>query len=422
MNGETIRAYSLSILFGSLTTASFLCLCLGALSTGCAAVQSEHEPSPRAAIGANGPPERVSHTRGRQTLACTDSPAPERRTSLAFRTMSFDDIRLHCAEQSTATSEDDLASWSLLSGGQWYGIEKKGWDFEKRISSVEIAGQRAVELRVNATAGSTAHGGRMDKLMVRLFGRFATRAAEPEFGRPLFYRFDVLLPDDFESPEDDSVLIIWQLWQGSPFGPPVAVSIGPSRQLRLLIRNDETTAMPGAEPILLYESEPLTRAIWHRVVLEINPIHASSPLLQGSDGRCRCEPTGGAPGSVALWLDAEQSPRIREHLFVGYDPGCFANYHGAFPRTDPACTNPGPAYRRRASTGEPSAGTHPNPVLSPSFGIYRHRQAREHVLFFDNVRVAPSWNDATLARVAGTPRQEEVLGGIEHLLAGLEAE
>lgn len=280
------------------------------------------------------------------------------------RSLRFQDPAVVCSEPAE-DFDPNADRCALHSDARWFNLPMKGYRGEKRLTFAREASNRtAARFEIAATEprpGVVV----MDKLMVELYGLYGAREAMPTFGNTRYFALSVLVPAEFEPSSTGERFIFWQLWQGSPYSPPVRLELGEGRVLRLGLRDDETgggsVPRQGEGSDLLDVDADATAAgvqglepeVWHRIVIGVLPRHRGM----------------GTRGVVEVWVDEfdPARPRLRVEAFVGYDPEGWAGYA-------PNARRPG---QRR-----------PLPRFDSSFGIYRSRQARPQALLFSEVTVA----------------------------------
>jgi hypothetical protein len=260
----------------------------------------------------------------------------------------------------------------LYSDDQWFNVPMKGYRREKSLNFVHegFGGATIAEFRI-APTGPDADTA-MDKLMIEMYGVYARSDVMPTFDETRYYAFSLRLPPEFGAPGPGERFIIWQLWQGSPYSPPVRLEIGPGDVLRLGLRNDETGGK--SEPVLGPETDlreidrdprqsgvqALERDVWHRIVVGVLPRHAKMA----------------AHGVVKVWLDDLDPKRplvTIDDTFIGYNPDGWA----------------GTSSSQREADDE-----RPLPRFDTSFGVYRTRQLRTQALFFADVAVTSDFASA----------------------------
>lgn len=146
--------------------------------------------------------------------------------------------------------------------------------------------------------------------------------------------------------------LITQAWQGSPWGPPVALKFTKSSTnpytLRLCIRNMQT-GPDSATPDLTVWTGSMSSGVWHTVVIYITPRYNTN-------------------GEVKLWIDGT---RVVDWIGgIGYDPSqtylnsADGKYYGVENGLDVKC------------------------------GIYQPDANVAHTLYFDEIRFTNTYADA----------------------------
>lgn len=303
---------------------------------------------------------------GDPTMSCGEGLRPvAARRSLPLR-LDFEDVALDCTGGS-------LGRWSLRSDGAWFNVPLKGDPPPSALARVPGVGSgSALSFHLGPVE---PRPGAMEKVMVELYGRLGGGgAAMIPFGEERLISFRIRLPSSFEPPGPTDMLIVWQLWQGSPYGPPLRMEIDSQTRPVFLLLNDKTGSHPCAADlhcsppppyagvIELYRGAPLLRDEWHRVTISVLPRHVG----MGDDGRVR------------IWIDQPEleAPAYAGSAPLGYDPRGFASYPDAEPRGFP----------------------HPNDSLEVSLGLYRSTQVADQVITFDELCLRPSVADGCTDR------------------------
>jgi hypothetical protein len=162
-------------------------------------------------------------------------------------------------------------------------------------------------------------------------------------------------------PEAGEELIFEQWWQGSPFHPPVALTILNETDARaygwtdanvkgnfaLVLRDDEHNAWEkGPGRPRYFNLGPVETGRWRQWVIRVRP-----------------DPSG-KNGGVTVWLDGTEKLNLHQTA-VGYD-------RARYP------TKPTPAK-----------------TFAVDCCIYRHNGLAAQKFFFDEIKFADSWADAT---------------------------
>lgn len=181
------------------------------------------------------------------------------------------------------------------------------------------------------------------------------------FGQRRYVAFTIRIPSDSFGADRPGTKgpIVWQLWQGAPFGPAVAARVTTTRDDRtatmtFTIKNDATTPYPSAPP-LVAGSILLAKDHCTRLAIMVEPHAADSPT--------------GKQGHLVVWRYDAAAGRFQRALAwsgpIGYDPG-----------------NPKGFYRDRPGLKRPAR---PNRRFKMSIGLYRNRQATHHKMVFDDI-------------------------------------
>ena len=158
--------------------------------------------------------------------------------------------------------------WTLDADGSSYLCIKKGepatipW-----IAEGGLHGGHCLAIRLDPTSGPGPDHGR-DKINYRVVS--GHDASAPSFsGQTSYFGFAMKLDaKDFTPPPRGSTHYLFaQVWQGSPFGPPVALELVPGTDLAgggtpprfaVSIRNNQTGANPGARTVVVDPVGPTT--------------------------------------------------------------------------------------------------------------------------------------------------------------------
>lgn len=288
------------------------------------------------------------------TISCGAGLRPvASRRSLPLR-LDFENVALDC-------SDGSRGRWSLRSDGAWFNVPLKGDPAPGALTLVPGVGSgSALAFHLPPTAPRPRA---MEKVMVELYGRLGGGgAAMIPFGEERLISFRIRLPSSFEPPGPDDMLIVWQLWQGSPYGPPLRMEIDSEARPVFFLLNDKTGSHPcAANPrcsppapyagvIELYRGGPFSRDEWHRVIVAVLPRHL-----------------GLGEGEIQIWIDAVEldRPSYSGSAALGYDPRGFASYPEAEAR----------GFR------------HPNDALEVALGLYRNAQETDQTVLVDSARV-----------------------------------
>lgn len=172
------------------------------------------------------------------------------------------------------------------------------------------------------------------------------------FGIKRYTGFAVELPSaNFQIPT--AGLMIAQWWQGSPYGPPVRLEITNDTTdvvtWKIYILNNDTLGNPSATPIVL-NGGTIPFDTWTPFVIML------IPDFNGN-------------GQIKVWQNGIQV--IAWTGKVGYDPS-------TIPYKNP-----------------PSGTPNPNDAFDVFYGPYRNRQNTKQQMFFDEIKFADTYTEAT---------------------------
>jgi hypothetical protein len=216
----------------------------------------------------------------------------------------------------------------------------------------------ALVYEVRPTFGTLPNGEATDKLMHQLYGQPAPGVPGGnflQFDEVRYFGFAMMLSGSYFDPPIGQVMV-WQVWQGSPFGPPLAAVVVPTGgnalSLKFLVKNEFTSPYPSATPVTLGEFS-ISRGIWERLV-----VYVRTPQTPGGNGRVAVWQAYGEDGGAETFV-----LKFNQVVPFGYDP-----------------LNPQGFYSDR--TPMPT----PNSVFEVMFGLYRARQDAFHRVAFDAIR------------------------------------
>jgi hypothetical protein len=255
-----------------------------------------------------------------------------------------------------------------VAAAQSHECNLKGFESERfrEISSGEqFAGRQSIVYTVNGTSGLGPpktegldyFGNGTDKIHHWIVPKERTEDALMEFGRPYYFGFAFKIDKRSEVPVPGNGVIIFQVWQGPPFCPPLKVHLINLRDgfhFAVSGRNNVTGSNPSARWEIIQEGVPIEKDQWYRCVLKTVIRHHNMA----------------EPGQAEVWMAKGRGELQKTASWtgpIGYDPLTKANYDG---RTDVP---------------------YPRSDLVPTIGIYRERQLRQLTLYFDNVRYATDW-------------------------------
>jgi len=295
-------------------------------------------------VSSGQPSNRTVSSLAPVSLRCGES-LPHDRATRRPLILEFEELDLSCL------SED---RWAIAVDGGWFNVARKGTS-SAAFASCEGRVGRGLEVVVPPSDFSPTG---MDKVIIDLLGRYERPRSMLEFGQTHEIRFAFRLALDSELPAPGGRFLLFQLWQGAPFGPPLRVELEPDGTLAVYVLNDVTGSGPCASnpscaasdsrltgPISLVRQRPVQLGRWHEVILVVTPRHVAMEH----------------PGRVEVVIDGD---RTVDDVFVGFEPTGHAGYVGT-QRT-------------------------PNPVLEVGLGIYRTQQPRLHRVCFDDLFIMSS--------------------------------
>ncbi len=244
----------------------------------------------------------------------------------------------------------------------------KGFERERKVeisSSGAFMGKGGISYAVRKTGGAgpeetsglDVRGNGTDKVHHDVFPHLQ-RAQALRFGEERHIGFAFKIDQKTELP--DGEVIIFQLWQGSPFGPPFRLSLlNQSGRIAagIFVNNDVTGSNPSAHSETVEKGVKLQKGKWYRFVIKVNPSHHKMEK----------------EGEIEFWLAEGKKKFALIKAWkgrFGYDPKGNGNY-------------------ANKKTKHP-----PHPILFPTFGIYRERQERLVKVSFDNVLLAKTRESA----------------------------
>lgn len=242
-------------------------------------------------------------------------------------------LRLITAE-ATTINPDATAS----EAGRTYSVVKDGMPDPPWISSAHLAGAHALAFHVPTDA--SGHKQRIEYKIAH-----ASDADGLHFDNARYSGFAFKLGSD-PAPFLSSALI-WQAWQGAPWGPPASLKIiassAPPYRLKLAIRDSETGPDSKIEDKGLWTAAIVQPNTWYRVLVYIKPRH---------DGT----------GQIKLWIDGTKVVDYSGE--IGYEPALVAGAYDGLDIKD---------------------------------GIYQPSANNGHTLYFDQIVLATTFAAATAA-------------------------
>ena len=209
-------------------------------------------------------------------------------------------------------------------------------------------GQKSIGFEIDPTPSPVATD--TDKTQIRI--SHAGDSSDLVFDNTRYLGFAVDIPSaNFQGPTKGAVQLA-QWWQGSPYTPPLSVTITGSTataaDYEVRVYNNSTLGNPSSVPIILGTGSIPLDTWTNFTVMSI------------------MDYTGG--GQVKLWQNGSQL--VNWTGTVGYDPGTIP-------------------YKN------PPAGTdNPNSAFDVFFGPYREQQSTTQEFFFDEIRWADTFADA----------------------------
>jgi hypothetical protein len=246
-----------------------------------------------------------------------------------------------------------------------YQAAVKGFHQERSIgitSAEKFSGHRSIFYGFSKTWGlgprknslMDRKGNGTDKVHHSIIPVELKKKVSINFGKTYFFGFAFKIDEQSEVPEKDKEVIIFQLWQGSPFSPPLKVYIinkNAQFALQVSTKNDITGSNPSSPLIHINQEVSIEKNTWYRLVMKVVMRHNNMDK----------------PGMVNLWLAQERNPLEKISFwkgYLGYDPKRKGNYAG--------------------KTDVPN----PNSSFQATIGVYRERQKKLIKIYFDNVKVA----------------------------------
>lgn len=209
---------------------------------------------------------------------------------------------LRILDGDSTTIADD---WTATSAGYHFDVVTDGAPDKPWISSAHLVGAHSLAFRVPSDA--SGHKQRIEYKIAH--------ASDPDglhFDNARYFSFAFKLEPD-PAPFLGSA-IIWQAWQGYPWGPPASLKIVASNaapyRLKLAIRNSTTGPDSTVPDLEVWSGAVVEPNRWYRVVVYIKPRHDET-------------------GDIALWLDGEKLVERTGEL--GYEP---ADVDGAYDGLD----------------------------------------------------------------------------------------
>lgn len=167
------------------------------------------------------------------------------------------------------------ADWSAVEAGIVYPPVKDGDPMLPVISSEHAAGSSSIEFSV-----PTDHSGHKQRIEYKI-----ARAEDPDglhFDNEVWAGFAVQLaasPDPFTGSA-----ILWQAWQGYPWGPPVSLKVASGSsapyRMRLAIRNASTGPDSANADVEVWSGEVLQPGAWTTFLVHVRPRYAGVGELE----------------------------------------------------------------------------------------------------------------------------------------------
>lgn len=160
-------------------------------------------------------------------------------------------------------------------------------------------------------------------------------------------------------------IIVFQLWQGSPFSPPFAAVLNQQDHklhLKFEVRNQDTGSNPSATPLEIGRISDFKPGSWYQFVLNVFPENDS---MSHRPGNTTLELAAQGPGAP------EFSKVFSYHGKFGYSAGDSCHY-----------------------SGHCNMAEKPNSTLDFKMGLYRHSDSTLAIARFDTVRLASTFEAA----------------------------
>jgi hypothetical protein len=230
--------------------------------------------------------------------------------------------------------------WSAYENGNTFTTVESGTPSQPLISTQHYAGNYSIQIQV-----PTDNTGNKERFEYTLLPAADSNGLHFDTARYSGFAFRVASPTS----SFQSSALIWQAWQGSPWGPPASfkltASSAPPFTVGLYIRNMETGPDSAVSDVKLWSSSMIQPDTWYAVVIYLAPRYTNNN------------------GDIKLWLNGTQYVDCTTN--IGYDPSQVAGaYNG----------------------------------LDLKNGIYQPNANNGHTLFFDQLIVAD-----TFAEAAATP-------------------
>jgi len=249
----------------------------------------------------------------------------------------------------TIASNGDLTEDGVEYDCIFKPVPQASWVRTPWISpSQAYAGSHSIGMEVDAQ--SPTETGEVDKVQQRLSSGDDSFALT--FGNKRYTGFAVEFPSaNFQIPTDR--LMVAQWWQGDPYGPPVRIEITNDTTnvvtWKIWILNDDTQGNPSSTPIVV-SGGTIPFDTWNTFVVMLIPDYSGN-------------------GQIKVWQNGTQV--ITWTGKVGYDPS-------TIPYNNP-----------------PAGTANPNPNFDVFYGPYRNTQDTKQQMFFDEIRFADTYSDAT---------------------------
>jgi len=260
------------------------------------------------------------------------------------------------------------ADWSATENGIHYYTVMNGSPFEPWIVYTQhFVGDACIGIQVPAGNGSSKE--RFEYAIMQ----YNLNTNTPGFntsGKYCGFAFMLVGSPPLEFTNSS---IIWQAWQGTPWGPPAMLKFldyknSPPFELSLAIRNMTTGPCSCIDDTTLWSSIMIYPNRWYNVVVYIQPCYQTGINLPGYNTN----------GIIALWIDGTNY--VNWSGEIGYDPTKLYN------------TNDGSVTTNTAG----SAGVNPGFFIKD--GVYQSDANNGHTVYFDQIAVANNYNDANPVR------------------------
>lgn len=254
-------------------------------------------------------------------------------------------------------------NWSATENGYSYDEVVNGSPYAPWISTNHFVDNYSIGIEV-----PTDTSGNKERFEYRIISNTDTNA--PHFNNFRYCGFAFMLATN-ALPFTDSTLI-WQGFQGSPWGAPAMLKFGKSTSppylLRMSIRNMIDGPDSSTSEFQLWTNSMIYPGVWYSVVIYIQPCYNTNTALVGYNTN----------GNIKLWIDGTNY--VNWSGEIGYDPTLLYNTTNGDITTD---TN--------GSAGVDNG-------LDVKDGIYQPDANNGHTVYFDEIAVADNYNDACPVR------------------------